>query len=52
MTRILRSRATGGFTLLEVVIALAILAVSLTVLIDAQSTAVLMTVGGSIRSTG
>ena len=36
--------AARGFTLLEVVIAIAILAVSLFVLIDAQSTAVFMTV--------
>lgn len=41
-----------AFTLLEVVIALAILAVSLMVLIDAQSTAVFMTVDSERMLTG
>jgi hypothetical protein len=42
----------AGFTLLEVVIALAILAVSLFVLIDAQSSAVLMTIDAEKTLTG
>lgn len=41
-----------GFTLLEVVIALAILSVSLFVLVDSQSTAVLMTVDAEKMLTG
>jgi prepilin-type N-terminal cleavage/methylation domain-containing protein len=45
-------RRRSGFTLLEVVIALAILAISLMVLIDAQSTAVLMTVESEKMLTG
>ena len=49
-----RGIATGsaGFTLLEVVIALAILAVSLFVLIDSQTTAVFMTVDAEKTLTG
>ena len=46
------TRARAGFTLLEVVIALAILAVSLFVLVDAQSTAVLMTIDANKTLTG
>lgn len=45
-------RARRGFTLLEVVIALAILAVSLFVLVDSQATAVLMTVDAEKTLTG
>ncbi|MFN7143467.1 MAG: prepilin-type N-terminal cleavage/methylation domain-containing protein [Myxococcota bacterium] len=44
--------ARRGFTLLEVVIALAILAVSLFVLVDSQATAVLMTVDAEKTLTG
>jgi general secretion pathway protein I len=46
------SARRAGFTLLEVVIALAILAISLLVLIDAQSTAVLETVDSEKILTG
>lgn len=42
----------AGFTLLEVVIALAILAVSLFVLVDSQATAVLMTMDANKTLTG
>ncbi|MFZ5481026.1 MAG: type IV pilus modification PilV family protein, partial [Myxococcota bacterium] len=41
-----------GFTLLEVVIALAILAVSLVVLVESQSSAVLVTVDAQRTLTG
>lgn len=43
MSRLLPGRGRGGFTLLEVIIALSILAVSLFVLVDSQATSVLMT---------
>jgi prepilin-type N-terminal cleavage/methylation domain-containing protein len=52
MTRRLATSARRGFTLLEVVIALAILAVSLMVLVDSQATAVLMTVDAEKTLTG
>lgn len=45
-------RARTGFTLLEVVIALAILAVSLFVLVDSQSSAVFMTIDAEKTLTG
>ncbi|MES2640052.1 MAG: prepilin-type N-terminal cleavage/methylation domain-containing protein [Myxococcota bacterium] len=45
-------RARAGFTLLEVVIALAILAIGLTVLVDSQSMAVFMTIDAGKTLTG
>jgi general secretion pathway protein I len=48
----LRSRLRAGFTLLEVVIAMAILAIGLMVLVDSQSMAVLMTVDAGKTLTG
>lgn len=45
-------RRRAGFTLLEVVIALAILAIGLTVLVNSQSMAVLMTVDAAKTLTG
>ncbi|MDP2314457.1 MAG: prepilin-type N-terminal cleavage/methylation domain-containing protein [Pseudomonadota bacterium] len=47
-----RSTNRAGFTLLEVVIALAILAIGLMVLVDSQSMAVLMTVDAGKTLTG
>ncbi len=51
-TRIARPVRRAGFTLLEVVIALAILAIGLTVLVDSQMMAVLMTVDAGKTLTG
>jgi prepilin-type N-terminal cleavage/methylation domain-containing protein len=45
-------RARGGFTLLEVVVALAILAVSLVVLVESQTSSVLLTIDTEKTLTG